>query len=43
MQGKVIPGLYCGGESAGGFTLHGVGRCLTQGRLAGLNAAARQA
>jgi hypothetical protein len=43
MQGKVIPGLYCGGESAGGFTLHGVGRCLTQGRLAGLNAAAQQA
>jgi hypothetical protein len=41
VQGKVIPGLYCGGESAGGFTLHGVARCLQQGRTAGLNAAAQ--
>ncbi len=40
MQGKVIPGLYCGGESAGGFSLHGLARCTVQGRLAGLNAAA---
>ena len=23
MQGQVIPGLYCAGESAGGFALHG--------------------
>jgi len=40
MQGQVIPGLYCGGESAGGFSLHGLARCTTQGRIAGLNAAA---
>ena len=25
MQGAVIPGLYCGGESAGGFSQHGLG------------------
>lgn len=40
MQGRVIPGLYCGGESAGGFSLHGLARCTVQGRLAGLNSAA---
>lgn len=40
MQGKVIQGLYCGGESAGGFSLHGLARCAVQGFLAGLNAAA---
>ena len=28
MNGEVIPGLYCGGESAGGFSLHGLARCL---------------
>jgi len=40
LQGRVIPGLYCGGESAGGFSLHGLARCTMQGRLAGLTAAA---
>jgi hypothetical protein len=40
MQGQVIPGLYCGGESAGGFNQHGLGRCTTQGYIAGKNAAA---
>jgi succinate dehydrogenase/fumarate reductase flavoprotein subunit len=40
MQGQVIPGLYCGGESAGGLSTHGLGRCTTQGRLAGASAAA---
>jgi succinate dehydrogenase/fumarate reductase flavoprotein subunit len=39
MQGRVIPGLYCGGESAGGFSQHGIARCAVQGRLAGMNAA----
>ncbi|HVB33661.1 MAG TPA: FAD-dependent oxidoreductase [Patescibacteria group bacterium] len=39
-HGQVIPGLYCGGESAGGFGLHGLGRCVVQGRIAGRNAAA---
>jgi len=41
MQGEVIPGLYCGGESAGGFSQHGLARCLVQGLIAGRNAAAR--
>jgi succinate dehydrogenase/fumarate reductase flavoprotein subunit len=40
MNGKVIPGPYCGGESAGGFSLHGLARCTVQGRIAGRNAAA---
>ena len=39
MRGTIIPGLYCGGESAGGFSLHGLARCATQGFIAGLNAA----
>ena len=38
-SGNVIPGLYCAGESAGGFGLHGLARCLVQGRIAGMNAA----
>lgn len=38
--GNVIPSLYCGGESAGGFSLHGMARCIVQGRIAGRNAAA---
>ena len=40
MNGQVIPGLYCGGESAGGFNQHGLGRCTTQGYIAGISAAA---
>jgi hypothetical protein len=35
LQGQVIPGLYCGGESAGGFNQHGLGRCTAQGYIAG--------
>ncbi len=38
-SGNVILGLYCGGESAGGFSLHGLARCTVQGRIAGKNAA----
>jgi hypothetical protein len=38
LNGNVIPGLYCGGESAGGFSLHGLARCTVQGRIAGRNA-----
>ena len=30
MNGEVIAGLYCGGESAGGFSLHGLARCLSR-------------
>ncbi len=40
MNGEVIPGLYCAGESAGGFNQHGMGRCTTQGFIAGIHAAA---
>ena len=39
MNGQLIPGLYCAGESAGGFNQHGLGRCTTQGYIAGKNAA----
>ncbi len=39
MNGEVIPGLYCGGESAGGFSLHGLARATCQGFIAGTNAA----
>ena len=39
MSGQVIPGLYCAGESAGGFNQHGMGRCVTQGYICGSEAA----
>jgi succinate dehydrogenase/fumarate reductase flavoprotein subunit len=38
MDGEVIPGLYCGGESAGGFSMHGLPRAICQGLIAGRNA-----
>ncbi|MBI3048432.1 MAG: FAD-binding protein [Acidobacteria bacterium] len=38
-NGEVIPGLYCGGESAGGCSQHGQGRAITQGVIAGKEAA----
>ena len=40
MNGEVIPGLYCGGESAGGFSQHGLARAACQGYIAGTAAAA---
>ena len=40
MKGNVIAGLYSGGESAGGFSMHGLPRCLCQGFIAGRHAAA---
>jgi hypothetical protein len=39
MNGEVIPGLYCGGESAGGFSQHGLARAACQGYIAGRGAA----
>jgi len=42
MNGKVIPGLYCGGESAGGFSQHGLARAICQGYIAGKNAVAEK-
>jgi succinate dehydrogenase/fumarate reductase flavoprotein subunit len=40
LRGKVIPGLYCGGESAGGFSQHGLARALCQGLIAARSALA---
>ena len=37
--GQPIPGLYCGGESAGGFNQHGLAKCIVEGRIAGREAA----
>lgn len=39
IRGKVIPGLYACGESAGGFALHGLPRVTVFGRVAGREAA----
>jgi succinate dehydrogenase/fumarate reductase flavoprotein subunit len=39
LRGQVIPALYCGGETAGGFTQHGLAKSLTFGRIAGREAA----
>ena len=43
LSGEVIPGLYSAGESAGGISQHGVGRCLVFGRIAAAHAAAGKA
>jgi len=37
LEGKVIPGLFAGGESSGGGQQHGLGRCIVQGFIAGTN------
>jgi len=42
MHAQVIPGLYSCGETAGGFSEHGLARATCQGRIAGLNAAAER-
>ena len=42
MNAQVIPGIYCAGESAGGFNQHGLGRCTMQGLIGGMNAAAEK-
>jgi succinate dehydrogenase/fumarate reductase flavoprotein subunit len=38
MSAQAIPGLYCSGESAGGFSQHGLARATCQGYIAGNNA-----
>jgi len=43
MQSKVIPGLYAAGETAGGFSLHGLPRVVVFGRVAGREAARAKA
>ena len=40
LWGKVIRGLYAGGEATGGGLQHGLGRCICQGFIAGRFAAA---
>lgn len=42
-HGKAIDGLWCGGESAGGCSQHGLGRCLTQGYIIGQRIAGKKA
>jgi hypothetical protein len=42
LNGAVISGLYCAGESAGGFSEHGIARCVVGGLIAGRNAAAEK-
>lgn len=42
LHGKVIPGLYAGGECAGGFSEHGLARCTCQGYIAGKEAASEK-
>lgn len=39
LKGQIIPGLFCAGESAGGFALHGLPRVTVFGRIAGREAA----
>jgi succinate dehydrogenase/fumarate reductase flavoprotein subunit len=39
VRGRVISGLYCAGETAGGFGLHGLPRATVFGRIAGREAA----
>jgi urocanate reductase len=43
IHNQVISGLYCAGESQGGFAQHGLARCLVFGRVAGRHAATRTA
>lgn len=38
LHGQVIPGLYCAGETAGGFAQHGLAKSITFGRIAGREA-----
>jgi len=40
LNGEAIAGLYSCGESAGGFSMHGLARATCQGFIAGRNAAA---
>ncbi|PWU02141.1 MAG: FAD-binding dehydrogenase [Terriglobia bacterium] len=42
VHGRVIPGLFCAGETAGGFGLHGLPRATVFGRIAGREAASEK-
>jgi len=39
LHGEIIPGLYCAGESSAGMRIHGLGRVITTGYIAGKYAA----
>jgi hypothetical protein len=39
LDGKVIPGLYAGGEDVGGMVMHGLAKCAVYGMIGGHNAA----
>ena len=39
MHGELIPNLFCAGEAAGGMRIHGLGRVMTAGYVAGRAAA----
>ena len=39
LYGKIIPGLYCAGESSAGMRIHGLGRVMTSGYISGKYAA----
>ena len=39
LHGELIPGLFCCGESSGGMRIHGLGRVMTSGYIAGRSAA----
>src|SRR5260221_10612786 len=39
LRGQIISGLYCAGETSGGFNQHGLAKSLTFGRIAGREAA----
>ena len=43
LNGQVIAGLYCGGESAGGFSQHGLARAICQGYIAANSAVLEKA
>jgi tRNA U34 5-carboxymethylaminomethyl modifying enzyme MnmG/GidA len=42
MNAAVVPGLFSCGETAGGFSQHGLARATCQGYIAGMNAAAEK-
>lgn len=38
LEGEIIPGLFASGEATGGMAVHGLGRVLSSGFIAGLGA-----
>ncbi|HEX4193656.1 MAG TPA: FAD-binding protein, partial [Stellaceae bacterium] len=42
MNAAIVPGLFSCGETAGGFSQHGLARATCQGYIAGMNAAAEK-